>query len=244
MAVKTYRKKPVVIEAVQWNGTNVLEVYSFMHGSPTLDSAAARDRWDDFSGHYYRKDWHIKTLEDGANGEAKHVASVGDWIIKGVKGEFYPCKPDIFDITYEPAENPTPKPQMGAEPTIGELLNQYFDQGRTGKHGEKANSIRAAIAAELQKIRAEADDETYEIGKRDGYSDAVQQIDQLTGGDGEYRYCLGMEDSDRHTPGPAEMIQRIVDRFEVLNLLDDATKTGRDQPDDGPTPKPQTVGEP
>jgi hypothetical protein len=78
-------------------------------------------------------------------------------------------------------------------------------------------------------------DEAYEIGKRDGYSDAVQHIDQLTGGDGEYRYCLGMEDDARHTPDPETMIQRIVDRFEVLNLLDDATKTGRDQPDDTPS---------
>ncbi len=72
------------------------------------------------------------------------------------------------------------------------------------------------------------DDETYEIGKRDGYSEAVQQIDQLTGGDGEYRYCTD-HDPDRHTPGPAEMIQRIADRFETLNLLRDAEKTGRDQ---------------
>lgn len=42
----------------------------------------------------------IKTLED-ANGSV-HYASIGDWIIKGVNGEFYPCKPDIFEKTYEP----------------------------------------------------------------------------------------------------------------------------------------------
>lgn len=61
--------------------------------------------------------------------------------------------------------------------------------------------------------RVEADeDETYEIGKRDGYSDAVQRIDQLTGGDGEYRYCTD-HDPERHCPGPAEMIERIVERF-------------------------------
>ena len=96
-----FRKKPVVIDAVLWDGTNVLEVYSFMHGAPSLDSSTARERWDDFSGHHYRKDWPVKTLEDGPNGEAKHIASVGDWIIKGVKGEFYPCKPDIFEATYE-----------------------------------------------------------------------------------------------------------------------------------------------
>jgi hypothetical protein len=45
----------------------------------------------------------VRTLEDGADGRAKHVADVGDWIIQGVKGELYPCKPDIFDATYEPA---------------------------------------------------------------------------------------------------------------------------------------------
>jgi hypothetical protein len=43
------------------------------------------------------------TLEDGQNGEAKHIASPGDWIIMGVHGEFYPCKPDIFAATYDPA---------------------------------------------------------------------------------------------------------------------------------------------
>lgn len=45
----------------------------------------------------------VKTLEDGPNGEAKHVADVWDWIIEGVKGELYPCKPDIFAATYESA---------------------------------------------------------------------------------------------------------------------------------------------
>ncbi|MFP5078253.1 hypothetical protein ACLE20_13175 [Rhizobium sp. YIM 134829] len=139
------------------------------------------------------------------------------------------------------AEMEQPPAPSSQELTIGDLLNQYFDQGRTGKHDEKADAIRLAIASALQKIRAEADDETYEIGKRDGYSEAVQDIDQRTGGDGEYRYCLGMEDDIRHQPDPATMIQRIVDRFEVLNLLDDATKTGRDQPDDTPAPQPQVT---
>lgn len=84
-------------------------------------------------------------------------------------------------------------------------------------------------------------DEAYEIGKRDGYSEAVQQIDQLTGGDGEYRYCLGDEGSARHTPGPSEMIQRIIDRFETLNLLDEATKSGRDQEWGNTAPAPHVA---
>ena len=44
---------------------------------------------------------NIPTLEDGDDGRAAHVASIGDWIIKGVQGECYPCKPDIFEMTYE-----------------------------------------------------------------------------------------------------------------------------------------------
>lgn len=103
---------------------------------------------------------------------------------------------------------------------------------------EPPNQITGGITNPDNSVKpVDPEDEAYEIGKRDGYSEAVQEIDQLTGGDGEYRYCLGGGDPDRHTPGPVEMIRRIVDRFEVLNLLDEATKTGRDQPDDSPSPE-------
>lgn len=73
-----FRKKPVIVEAMRWDGTNWEEISTFTgsHG-------------------WIKGDWIIKTLE----GEMK--ASPGDWIIKGVKGEFYPCKPDIFEQTYE-----------------------------------------------------------------------------------------------------------------------------------------------
>ncbi|BCH56035.1 hypothetical protein RvVAR031_36450 [Agrobacterium vitis] len=83
----------------------------------------------------------------------------------------------------------------------------------------------ALTAAPAQQY---SDDETYEIGKRDGYEEAVQEIDQLTGGDGEYRFCTD-HDPDRHTPGPAEMMKRIAERFEALNLLKGAEEAGRDQ---------------
>jgi len=76
-----YRKKPVVIEAVQWNGSNYDEIGDFMGHSSTME----------FNGSFV-----IPTLEGDM------YASEGDWIIKGVKGEFYPCKPDIFEMTYEP----------------------------------------------------------------------------------------------------------------------------------------------
>lgn len=58
------------------------------------------------------------------------------------------------------------------------------------------------------------EDEAYEIGKRDGISEATQHIDCQTGGDGEYRYCLG-GDPDRHCPDPATMQRNIVERFDA-----------------------------
>jgi endo-1,4-beta-mannosidase len=78
--IKQYRKKPVVIEAVQWTGDNRSEIFAF---------AGKFAVWGDVSGMI------IKTLE------GQHIASVGDYIIKGVNGEFYPCKPEIFEKTYD-----------------------------------------------------------------------------------------------------------------------------------------------
>jgi hypothetical protein len=86
-----FRKKPVVIEAVCWTGQNLDEVMVFCQGDATLELTVRGS-----------SELVIATLEDGRDAEAKHIASRGDWIIKGVKGEFYPCKPDIFDATYEP----------------------------------------------------------------------------------------------------------------------------------------------
>lgn len=74
-----FRKKPVIIEAIQWTGNNLEEIKDFM-------------------GYYEyaKKNLIIHTLE------GKMVAQVNDWIIRGVQGEYYPCKPDIFERTYEP----------------------------------------------------------------------------------------------------------------------------------------------
>ena len=87
--IKKYRKKPVVIEAVQWTGDNVVEVSKFVG----VDLLVHEDFIDNDI-----KNLEIKTLE------GTHTASKGDFIIKGVKGEFYPCKLDIFEQTYEEVE--------------------------------------------------------------------------------------------------------------------------------------------
>lgn len=80
-----FRKKPVVIEAIRWNGSgsDYVEIKE-MDGANGGGSIDIRD------GALY-----IETLEGSMR------ADVGDWIIRGVKGELYPCKPDIFAATYE-----------------------------------------------------------------------------------------------------------------------------------------------
>lgn len=82
-----YRKKPVIIEAIQFedNSGRIIEIHEFMGGD------TIRVNYEDKDNPYLK----IETLE----GIMK--ASVGDYIIKGVNGEFYPCKPDIFEKTYE-----------------------------------------------------------------------------------------------------------------------------------------------
>ncbi len=102
-----YRKRPVTIEALQWSGEDhipsINEMKTFLGGSSqdfTEDNKYTIDE-PTFKMYLYRGSEYegcglvIKTLE----GEM-HV-SKGDYVIKGVEGEYYPCKPDIFEKTYE-----------------------------------------------------------------------------------------------------------------------------------------------
>jgi hypothetical protein len=92
-----YRKKPVVIEATCWDGTapSATEIIDWLLGyNATARYAAPYERTD-------RRAWDEPSLAIDTL-EGTITASPGDWIIRGVKGEFYPCKPDIFDATYEP----------------------------------------------------------------------------------------------------------------------------------------------
>lgn len=79
-----FRKRPVEVEAVQWVNWNTVEIADFMGASPLFGSDGKGREWVE-----------IHTLEGAMRAEK------GDWIIRGVKGEFYPCKPDIFAETYE-----------------------------------------------------------------------------------------------------------------------------------------------
>ena len=88
-----YRKKPVIIEAVQYkNSESLQELHDWVKSH--------NDAWEDKFSTYSVSDrlqLVINTLEGPMN------ASEGDFIIRGVKGEYYACKPDIFQMTYEKA---------------------------------------------------------------------------------------------------------------------------------------------
>ena len=92
-----YRKKPVVIEAEQ-----------FHYDAPNWKELVAKyGLRQNHSRDHQERIWWIVTLE------GDHAVSDGDWIITGIKGEKYPCKPDIFEMTYEPVD-PAPAYDGGA----------------------------------------------------------------------------------------------------------------------------------
>ena len=90
-----FRKKPVVIDAIKWTGKNHRDTFNFID-CKKLDSPIKPSGKNFYIDHSkVLGGLIIKTLE------GEHLANIGDWIIKGVAGEFYPCKPDIFNKTYE-----------------------------------------------------------------------------------------------------------------------------------------------
>ena len=88
-----YRKKPVVIEAVQLRWDTWSEMCDFADVGKLEDGKPSG-----FTGEGNAIGLHIPTLE------GLMVAGENDWIIRGVKDELYPCKPDIFEATYEAVE--------------------------------------------------------------------------------------------------------------------------------------------
>jgi len=95
-----YRKKPVIIDAIQWfkNGDHPEDQSTEKEGNvvryyrnPLVNGAGLCKH----CGIVMVNHGWIDTLEGG------HIVCPGDWIIKGIKGEFYPCKPDVFEATYE-----------------------------------------------------------------------------------------------------------------------------------------------
>ena len=100
-----YRKRPVVIDAVQWFPDPDVEANA--HGNPGKE-------YEDYAGVVY-VDTDKGMLATIASKEGPHLISPGYWIITGVQGERYGCAPDIFEATYEPASS-VPSTLHGQEP--------------------------------------------------------------------------------------------------------------------------------
>lgn len=90
-----YRKKPVVIEAVQMPSPQLWDAYNQGHTADAQPMIQLGLFIEEAEWVQVQEGIQIQTTE------GVMLASPGDWIIKGVKGEFYPCKPDIFELTYD-----------------------------------------------------------------------------------------------------------------------------------------------
>lgn len=133
-----YRMKPVVIEAIQWNGANHLICETFMKGS----------------GAYISYEFSQIGEIVVPTPEGNMLASPGDWIIKGVNGEFYPCKSDIFDKTYI----------EDGDDFIGRIVNEKNElDDRAGKLGGFVNTEKFhSLDSEMQSLMVEQ----YDVMKR------------------------------------------------------------------------------
>lgn len=122
-AVGRYRKLPVTVEAIRYTpGTNCTAVAEFLGDSP--DDLTCAEEAD-----HEQTEYAIATLEGVMH------ASPGDYIIRGVHGEHYPCKPDIFEATYERADTPVIPGQNPGKPTaetVADALIRYETGGCCG----------------------------------------------------------------------------------------------------------------
>ena len=93
--IKQYRKKPLLISAVQWTGDNLMEVVAFMKNQPI----------EEFKANLIPSEWTSYETIIREHGQSILISSdvfahLNDYIIRGIDGEFYPCNPDVFNKTY------------------------------------------------------------------------------------------------------------------------------------------------
>lgn len=128
--IQKYRKKPVVIEAIKLTVDNIQDAMIWC-GETALYAEL----------HKKSKSLYIHTLEGAMQ------ANIGDWVIKGIKGEFYPCKNDIFEMTYELVEE-------GKEETTLDSLNSRIDD------------IEKLLAPERNRRREAQSTSPYDLSNR------------------------------------------------------------------------------
>ena len=155
-----YRKKPVVVNAIRWDGTNADAVREFVKDDSGLSMVTDfRPQIEAYGRVGNAKCFCIETLEGNM------TAREGDWIIKGVVGEFYPCKPEIFAATYEPAALPL-LPQPAALPSrnwtmeLLDAISKRFSarEPSTGAWAEQWRSVEEAVIVWRENLPAAPDE--------------------------------------------------------------------------------------
>lgn len=149
-----YTKRPVAVEALQWTGHNHRQMYDFLTGTAGAQMEAQGDNfYIDFSK--VVGGLVIKTLE------GEHKTSVGDYIIKGVNGEYYPCKPDIFLATYDvfdPAAQDNENERSDSEKTFEnhefKWNNLYVSTKLLVEYLDKQQKIEDELCKHKKKIKA------------------------------------------------------------------------------------------
>lgn len=140
-----FRKKPVVIDAMQFDGTiasaSAICQWANAGASEPLIDYVTQDG-DDKNAH----DMLVHTLE------GDHTASPGDWIIRGVAGEFYPCKPEIFAATYEAADGSAAL--TGVQKIAAERARQVFQEGWDAEHDARHLAGTLALAGAAYVLHA------------------------------------------------------------------------------------------
>ena len=131
---RKYRKKPVVIEAMQLTQSNAIEVSEWSGGEAKFMSPAMPSVF-------------IRTLEGSMR------ADVGDFVIRGVQGEFYPCKPDIFEATYEAVDSDAPM-MFNSEgwASYYSLLSREERDTLLMRYGSDIAEMRRILARPLPKV--------------------------------------------------------------------------------------------
>jgi hypothetical protein len=192
-----FRKKPVVIEAWQFNEAEL-----------TPDWLSWSDAWSLKEGH-----GEIETLE------GIMTARPGDWIIKGVKGEIYPCKPDIFEATYEPV--PLVMPEIA--PDMEECMRQAMQEPGDVKYMQSATPHFDRLMNNYPEPGpAIGDVLTLEnIARGKGWLERTT-IEEIDLDDAPEAYAGGMDPSERYT--------RFRDELESL-INSRSMENGSDTPD-------------
>lgn len=143
-----FTKKPVTISAIQWTGKNLREVIAFTGKHP---------RWNEWFSTW--EDYERRVQQDGGvfkiiTPEGTMEASPGDWIIRGVKGEHYPCKPDIFSATYDAAVEADRKGRVPSDEDILKMCESVGFAFHYDKYAPGSGYGLQAKAYDLENFRA------------------------------------------------------------------------------------------